>query len=256
MVDQLFGEHVSSIKNGLENVAEGFNSCLHRKLFININELSTIGKSSYHATFERLKSIITDGKLTLKRKYIPDSIQQNYVNLIATTNNDFTLKIQEGNRRYAVFACSNKRVGDHQYFDNFHAQLRLPGVRNHIMSYLKLFKLNIDLRKIPTTDLGVDMVQASKSASVRFIENLDDILLDIEEDDCYGGCRRPIRKYEDVAEKLISKDKLFGWFIQFCAREHETSVASSVFFRQIKKFTHSFQRKTIGNSRKRLIKLK
>lgn len=115
LTQHVFGPQVSLTTTGLDKVTGRFNQCLLGKVFVNLNELSTSG-DSYHSAFDKLKGLVTDPTVQLEPKGLEPFEVQNCLNFLGTTNHDFTLRMEAGDRRWACFECSGCRVGDHAYY--------------------------------------------------------------------------------------------------------------------------------------------
>jgi len=85
------------------------------KLLCVLNEAK--GKDTFELN-EIIKESITGKTIEMEKKNI-DAIQiTDYLNYIITTNNLNSIKLEEGDRRFMVFATSSKLKGDVKYFEN------------------------------------------------------------------------------------------------------------------------------------------
>jgi hypothetical protein len=141
-----------------------WNSKIEHKVLCVLNEAKNHGENRY-AHFDTLKSIITDPTLEVKEKHIKERSSQNVINIIFSTNNDFPVKIETGDRRYLVLTVSGKHKDDTAYF------LQLEHERDSSGFYEQLLKffLNYDISKfnsydIPKTEANQDMINAGRSA--------------------------------------------------------------------------------------------
>tara|TARA_R100000353_G_scaffold153266_1_gene111854 strand:+ start:3475 stop:5835 length:2361 start_codon:yes stop_codon:yes gene_type:complete len=84
------------------------------KLLCVLNEAS--GKDTFELN-DIIKEAITGSNVEMEKKGI-DAIQiKDYLNYIITTNNLNCIKLEDGDRRFMVFATSDKLKGDVEYFD-------------------------------------------------------------------------------------------------------------------------------------------
>jgi hypothetical protein len=84
------------------------------KLLCVLNEAS--GKETFELN-EIIKESITGKTIEMEKKNV-DSIRiKDYLNYIITTNNLNCIKLEEGDRRFMVFATSSKMKGDVEYFN-------------------------------------------------------------------------------------------------------------------------------------------
>lgn len=85
------------------------------KLLCVLNEAS--GKETFELN-DIIKEAITGKTIEMEKKGV-DSIQINdYLNYIITTNNLNSVKLEEGDRRFMVFATSSEMKGNVEYFNN------------------------------------------------------------------------------------------------------------------------------------------
>lgn len=80
---------------GLKQVVGDFNDAIAGKTFILIDEVYRSRKT----TTDTLKSFQGNGTIVLRRKGIPDTTIQNFINFIITSNDHIPLDLEEGDRR-------------------------------------------------------------------------------------------------------------------------------------------------------------
>lgn len=201
---------------GLSFASKNFNSSLKNKLLLCCEELTTVNGNNYHSMFEALKDLITNDKLIINQKYIAEVTSNNYINLIAFTNSDFSLKLEHSDRRYFVNRCNDKYIGDKKYFDNLIKNLTQESA-NQFFTWVLDYKNTIDLRLIPMTNIKQDIITYNEHSSIRFIK------IFIEHRD----------------ERLIINNKirtnvLFDLFKQWCEDTNETKISQKLFSSKIK----------------------
>ena len=85
------------------------------KLLCVLNEAK--GKDTFELN-DIIKDAITGKTIQMEKKGV-DSIQvKDYLNYIITTNNLNSVKLEEGDRRFMIFATSSELKGNVEYFDN------------------------------------------------------------------------------------------------------------------------------------------
>jgi len=85
------------------------------KLLCVLNEAK--GKDTFELN-DIIKDAITSKTIQMEKKGV-DSIQvKDYLNYIITTNNLNSVKLEEGDRRFMIFATSSELKGNVEYFDN------------------------------------------------------------------------------------------------------------------------------------------
>lgn len=97
---------------------------LSNKKLVCVNELeSTRGQKL--ANQQRLKSYITEDKISINRLYCNLKTQENRMEFVFMTNNELSLRIDNNDRRYLMLSLSDSHVNDIDYFTN---------LRNDIMN--------------------------------------------------------------------------------------------------------------------------
>ena len=197
-----------------------------------VDELNNITQGDFHGAFDKMKDNITGNWFELEKKGI-DSIQiENLNNFILTTNNTFSVKIEDGDRRYACFEASDKYKNKFEYFDNFLDVCNNDNAGNHIYSYFLQYDDKVDVRKIPKTILKSEMMEKSKISSISFIEIIDEIdnIYDVVGDD---------------GNKASSHSNLYTGYKTWCAEVGEKCYSQKIFLSQIKSLI-----KVNGNNRR------
>lgn len=82
-----------------------FNEILHKKVLININEAVWGGNKTDKGI---LKSIITEPKIRIEKKYRNPEEYDNYVNFLIDSNEDYIIPADDKERRYNLYKCNNK----------------------------------------------------------------------------------------------------------------------------------------------------
>jgi hypothetical protein len=113
-----FGEKVLGEKYYLtigtnNELYSSFNEHLENKLLVCIEEAQ--GKSNFE-NFDRLKSIISQTKTTVNRKFVSKYQINDYSRYIFCSNNDNPIPIDNNDRRFFAYDVSTKKRGDENYF--------------------------------------------------------------------------------------------------------------------------------------------
>lgn len=236
MLEYVFGKDISLATTGIGRLTGNFNNSLRGKLFTKCDEVSSInsGNENFHAVFDKMKDNITGNLLEIEQKG-KDCLQiDNINNFVFTTNNSFSIKIEENDRRYNPLEVSDKYMGNHDYFDNFLEVLNNETAGNHILTFFLQYKDLIDVRKIPMTDLKKDMIRKSKSNSIRFIEEgLDDIIDDINQNK--NRNLEELYDWKDAdGNDAITVSNLYDCYINWVQTQHEKSCNKNIFNSNIK----------------------
>lgn len=171
LLEKVFGRSVSTCIGDLERVVHRFNSSLDKKLLVVLDEVKPVDAGAYHKTFDTLKYMITEPTLQIERKGLETVEEESYLNFFITTNNSFAVRVEQTDRRYALFRCSDKKVGDENYFKEFGKSLDQVCANNFI-SFLLRFE-GVSLRKIPETSLRQECKTSSKSSIQLFMDEFD-----------------------------------------------------------------------------------
>jgi hypothetical protein len=166
---RVLGEAITATTGDPENDLVGrFATKAVGKIFLQIDELKTM-----HAFSEKLKIIVTDEELRSEVKCQQAGHKTNYINLFFTSNNENTLPVEPGDRRFAIFQCNPIHMGDAEYFHNLRAHIAKPEV---VRAYYE-FLLGRDLSKYakgfaafrPETEYYVSMRDANIPPLARFL---------------------------------------------------------------------------------------
>lgn len=170
-IHHLVGNGLGWMAPELSQMTMDFNSHLENKVVIGVHEVGYQSVKTYSQEYNRLKSLITDPKISIHPKYELVREAQNFSNLILHSNSGLPL---EGNddRRFCVLETSDERVGDLQYFRHLKENLN-PENADHIGSYLiNIPHLMVDLGEIPKTQIREEIIQCSEPPPIRFIREL------------------------------------------------------------------------------------
>lgn len=212
LIPLVFGEKYSMSIIGLKDITARFNETLMNKILINCDELSTTD-GGYHSSFDTLKTVITDTKIVIELKGGKKFSYPNYTNFIMCTNHDFTLNIEIGDCRYAMFECSPIHKGDFAYFkklmDSFNQD-----VANEFFTYVHNYNNKTDdVRNIPMTQLKENMIIGSFTSPLRFLYEIQTGLYSVPTESGFINGSSFYRCYKDWCnesnEKIMS-NTLFG----------------------------------------------
>lgn len=153
--------------NPVQDLWSRFSLGRKNRILINVDETS--GKDTYQFA-EQLKNMITSKTLNYEKKGIDPITLRNFNRLIFTTNNANSLKIEQGDRRYAVFECSNEKKGNKKYFDDLVAYFDEPDNQKAVFEYLKDYNIsNVDwINDRPITELYKNIQESSLPIHIKF----------------------------------------------------------------------------------------
>lgn len=165
---KVVGKDYGSDNVGVDVLTCRFNETLIRQVFVVLNELPQLTSTSRNSMFDTLKTAITDNERTYEIKGGRKWSGPNYVNLIATTNHDFTYYIEQNDGRIMALRCSDRFIGNLEYFNNLSSNLQQENA-DHLITFLYERKITHDLRVIPMTSLKEEMIEMSLPSPCRFI---------------------------------------------------------------------------------------
>lgn len=223
--EKVFGLRLATSIGDIERVVSRFNSVIDKKLLVILDEASQVDAASYHKTFDVMKHMITETTIHVERKGLETTEEQSFTNFIITTNNSCAVKVDKSDRRYAMFECSNSRVGDHKYFDELEKSLDGRCAQS-FMTYLLEYD-GANLRNIPETKLRQECKNSSKSAVELFLEEFD------------------AQEYEPDGDGWILSSDLYQGFCSWCSQNGYKTISSNMFGRKTSDVFEK-KKKTVG----------
>ncbi len=183
------GERICCMLNDLDKLTGRFNSILVNKVLIVLDEASNVGRDrDYHKKFNKMKSLITETKQILERKGIDPIEIFDYSNYVVLSNNEFIAKVENGDRRYAIFKCSSKYCKDYDYFNALHEHFtEKTGIE--FMKFLMrddIKPYNLE-QHIPMTYNKLKLIARGLNSFVKFLYYLVKTYDDME-----GVCTTPL----------------------------------------------------------------
>lgn len=201
----IFGaKRVMMTANPNRDVWGMFNSMMKDAYIVNLNELS---KKDTFESEEKIKSLITDGTLSINQKGKDQFDIQSYHRFIGTTNKfDGGITTKNGDRRAVVIRCSDEKVKkteeNKQYFNNLFDVLKN---KNAIMSFINFL---FELEDIPVNILNEPIPESNYQEELKGL-NRDSVDIFIED-------LAVINQHKN--EVCVSNEQLLQMFISFCNR--------------------------------------
>lgn len=175
IICEFIGKHVIGQQyyitlNDIDQIIGRFNSSIENKLLTVCDEVQNYGGA--HKSNDKLKSIITQNMQLIERKGVDIQKISDYNNYIFLTNNDWPIKIENGDRRYLALELDNKYANNKEYFTELSSQIN-DDAGKHFFHWLA----NIDItkwnhRNIPNTDLKRQLKLNSVSVPIQYIIDL------------------------------------------------------------------------------------
>jgi hypothetical protein len=240
LITHVFGKF-NSTYSSIDKITQRFNTVLSNKVFIACDELPSVEKQ-FHKLFDDLKSIITDPYVSIEPKGLEPYMIDNLCNFIFMTNNKHSIKLEQSDRRYAVFSINESKIGDYTYWDYIHNNVFTEIMADNFFKYLIEIsddnELIVDLRKIPDTKLRQEMKEMSMTNIECFIKDvrerngIDGLTFvlygaKVVNKDCYGNdvlestdiCIH--EDYKDGQEFFITKKELYEVYEKWCDNNGE-----------------------------------
>ncbi|PKB97925.1 hypothetical protein RhiirA5_432282 [Rhizophagus irregularis] len=169
--DKVLGEHLHYTGSDLEKMLRRFNSVIQAQKLIVMNKTG-MSSGEWYRFNEHLKSLITEGKVSIERKGLKTKRLKDFAGYMVTSNQDAPIKIDIENSRVVCFEVSARYRSNIPYFDQLGEILDHPDVSGMVMTYF----LNLDLSKfssgkIPNTKMKVETMRNHLPNPIRFIIN-------------------------------------------------------------------------------------
>jgi len=179
--------------NNLDEFCGKFNSRLCKKLLIVLEEVS---RASGYEFSNLLKSLITNPKKRMEKKGF-DAIDINdYSRHIIETNNEFAIKVEKSDRRFACFEVINNYENKNERFQEIIKIIEDEECMTHLFNYFLFTPININFNDpnfIPKTEYKKKLQMENQIPEVRWIldrtelveEKNKDPMLFQEDTECY-----------------------------------------------------------------------
>lgn len=225
--DRYYGSH-SVMLSKPEDLA-GFNDHLATSVFVFLNEALWGGNRSHEGS---VKTIITDDKLQVERKYIPKFKIRNCTHIVVATNNDWAVPVGIDDRRFLIMDLSEEHRDDMSYFDKLVTQINNGGQEAFIHYLMNEVDLTgFDVRKMPQTESVTKLdhkVRTADSITRWWIDVLTEGGFQyIGEEDILSARKRTIFIEWDVEGSLvIEKSVVYDSYCQSIRGQHIESKHS------------------------------
>lgn len=118
LINYVFGNHLCNTVCGIQPLVQKHNKVLMNKIFISVDELPSYSQGAFHGAFDKMKHLITEHKISIEPKGQEVIEIENKANIIMSTNNKFSLKVEQSDRRYFCLRVSDSKIGNTKYWDN------------------------------------------------------------------------------------------------------------------------------------------
>jgi hypothetical protein len=173
LMSHLLGKKLVHHTDARGAICHDFNSTLKYKLFIEFEEINF--KTHSHVA-DRIKALITGHTHTITHKGQDAVDVRATERILFTTNAAGSVVVESGDRRYAAFAVSSRRVGDSAYWKTHYAKLNDQSYVRDVAEFLLSRKEQLQsysLRdKRPETEYYRSLQQLSVSPELDFLRDV------------------------------------------------------------------------------------
>lgn len=231
---KLFGRHYLHITDS-NSLVNKFNSLLEGKCIVFADE-AFWGRDKLISG--KLKGIITERELQIERKGNEAYSSNNFIRLIAASNNDIVVPVEKGDRRFFVVEAQPTYKGNYKYFEDIEDEMANGG-RNALLDIL--LKRDISTKSIKN-------FPKTKALTDQKASNLDDIeqfVVSLLEAGSFKELMKSfpifliidgLKNKDTWEEKVLTKD-LFSLYTKWCDSEKVKypTKNKSLFSRKIRK---------------------
>lgn len=243
--NEMIGKDWSITISNNEHIFNRFNSEMQNKIFTILDEAQLDG--SYKKKADQLKSLITQLYQRIECKGIDSTIVDDKNNYVILTNNEFPVKVEQSDRRFAIFHVSNEKIGNDKYFKKLNEAFNDNEVKKHFYHYLLQYDIkNFNTEKdIPITDAKIELKIESSPSPVRFAI---DILR--------NGIKEPKKEVSTLDDLLDNKEeskfnteKLYKSYKEFMINKcpNERILVENGFIMKLNKLLNIKTNKNKGN---------
>lgn len=175
IITKCLGDNYAYASSDMNAIFGRFNGAIADKTLITLQEAPSYSTNKQYE--EKIKTMITDNKITTENKNKDIRSGPNCLNFIFSTNNLDALKINKGERRYFALECSSKRKGDVSYWSQLYKYIEMNEVISMFTDYMQTIDIS-DICNIsdiaPKTELSIRMTNFNRDPYERFIEYFTD----------------------------------------------------------------------------------
>src|SRR6266542_3992452 len=132
--DKVLGKHLHYATSDLKKILGHFNSPLQARKLIVMNETG-MSSGEWHKFNRHLKSLITEGMVSIERKDIETKQIKDFARYMVTSNQDAPLKINIRDSRIVCFEVSARCRDNIPYFDRLGEILDHSDAPGAVMTY-------------------------------------------------------------------------------------------------------------------------
>ena len=192
---------------------------------VKVVDIEEFGTSSVRGYENHIKDIITSETIQINGKGLKPYTINNYIVLIGTTNEPDPVKIQKGERRFALIRSSSEKKGDLDYFTRIDELIRDDKVIRTLYDYIKTIDVGYckTIREPPENEYDTEIKEINKDCVQRFLEQLAYRML-------YIGIDRGDNVFVKHSKKEYSVVELLREYTLFGESENQDFKMSSISF--------------------------
>lgn len=212
LIDHVFGHYCSTTVRGIDRITQKHNTMLKNKVFIVVDELSTTSESFFSA-FDKLKGLITDTTMEIEPKGIDAFSMRNFINLMFTTNNEYSVRLEHDDSRYFPLQINECHKDDQVYFKDLYDNTFTAEIGRMFFNYLCDIPDDSDeivsIHTIPNSELK----QRLQGFSMSSIELFNQAVIDKT---AKVSFYEPFEYKGEIIENAIRKHNFYDQYKAFC----------------------------------------
>jgi len=239
----ILGQYFHTIDT-LAELTNGFNVLMANKLLIHLDEMNIFGGSI--STANQLKGIITRDKITVVEKGKDGYTLPDLCNYVISSNCRNSVRVENSDRRFAVFLASSKNRNNHEWFASLNNAI-IEGAPQIIRYFLNRNIEGWNPQHIPDTKIRQEMKRAVLSSSIQFINAI------IEGTYFFKHLSQFIPMFEgqDVVNELkVSGAELYTEYRQWAQDNGEKETSSRNFHVEMRKIGMPEQKTILRDERR------
>lgn len=226
-LNKVIGLDYGSDNIGIDVLTCRFNETLLQQIFVVLNELPELTPQTRKGIFDTIKQAITENIRQYEIKGGRKWQGPNFANCICTTNHDFTYHIEEDDGRILPISCSNRYIGNFDYFTSLGKFLQQDNA-DHFLTYLLKRNITHDLRQIPMTKLKLQMIEQSlpsPSRFIRYIRDTPNTISDLIESLYSENLSKRNIINDNISKGFINSSHLYSLYDCWCRQTGENRMS-------------------------------
>lgn len=166
---EIIGPRHAVVADKAEQVTGKFNAQLRYNILVSAEEAFFAGDPQMRGP---LKHLATGRTMSYEAKGVDIVQERNYTRIFITTNEDWAVPAEPGERRLFVLDVGNAHIRDSVYFDAITEQMKNGGAAAMLHDLLQCKYAGVDFANMPMTDALANQIRQGLSAPMRWFENV------------------------------------------------------------------------------------